>query len=515
MKSDIVLEAENLYQSGQIQKALKYYATALWRGEENNTELLCTWLNDKALITKAGEQAVCAFIASILFTIDRCDVSLQKYLWTLCQNIFDRMTICEDRNDTSDRYVVECNLYRHQKNPEKALEIILKGLAKGGTTSRYTFAGLTYLDLEKEAEAEKYIALGYQSDPKNASAYNDLGDYYFDRRQWEKASDCYYKVLETGDYNDCNWAEPSWIFCCYMSDPDPYELERLLLCAASEPDNQRAQSLCEMAAMEQLIPNVDYLVSSSESIINLVRNVRENGKTSGVTSCATSCQESASSINAMRLALEEITGKSSYFVVLANKAQKPPLEQPIDKEGLILWNYHDINTPTPAVDQPSEYISQLVEELAATDFSLPKWYEAAKKYAAMISENQYNELYGVMVFPPRQTVSQYPVEDWLFRVQFAAVCVLAHISLHEIDKICKGQLDWPIIPAFTLAAWLATQDATYIPWAEKILILIESRISQENYCFFEHAFTCAAYLLPGKDKKYYTNLWHWRQLTER
>lgn len=55
MKSDIVLEAENLYQSGQIQKALKYYATALWRGEENNTELLCTWLNDKALITKAGE----------------------------------------------------------------------------------------------------------------------------------------------------------------------------------------------------------------------------------------------------------------------------------------------------------------------------------------------------------------------------------------------------------------------------------------------------------------------------
>lgn len=88
MKSDIVLEAENLYQSGQIQKALKYYATALWRGEENNTELLCTWLNDKALITKAGEQAVCAFIASILFTIDRCDVSLQKYLWTLCQNIF-------------------------------------------------------------------------------------------------------------------------------------------------------------------------------------------------------------------------------------------------------------------------------------------------------------------------------------------------------------------------------------------------------------------------------------------
>ena len=138
----------------------------------------------------------------------------------------------------------------------------------------------------------------------------------------------------------------------------------------------------------------------------------------------------------------------------------------------------------------------------------------AKKYVAMLSESQYNELYGVMVYPPHQTIYQYPAEDWLFRVQFAAVCILAQISLHEIDKICKGQLDWPIIPAFTLAAWLATQDTSYISWAEKILNLIKSRISQENYCFFEHAFTCAAYLLPGKDKKYYTHLWLWRQSIE-
>ncbi len=514
LKSEVIKNAQNLYDSGQVQEALEYYATALWHNKENNTELLYTWLEDNSLIEKAGEQAVCTFIASILLIIDHCDASSQNRLWTLCQNIFDHMEICEDREDTSDRYVVECNLYRHQKKPEKALAIILKGLAKGGTTSRYTFAGLTYLDLEEETEAEKYIALGYQSDPNNASAYNDLGDYYFDKRQWKKASNCYYKVLQTDDYNDCNWAEPSWIFCCYMLDPDPYELELLLLFAAANLDNQRAQLLCKMAAMEQLIPNVDYLDTSSESIINLVRNVRENGNTSGVTSCATTCQESASSINAMRLALEEITGKPSHFVVLASKAQNPPLDQTIDEEGIILWNYRDINTPIPTVNQPSEDVKRVVEELASTDFSLPIWYESAKKYVAMLSESQYNELYGVMVYPPHQTIYQYPAEDWLFRVQFAAVCILAQISLHEIDKICKGQLDWPIIPAFTLAAWLATQDTSYISWAEKILNLIKSRISQENYCFFEHAFTCAAYLLPGKDKKYYTHLWLWRQSIE-
>lgn len=516
MKSDVIREAENLYQSGQTQKALKYYASSLWNEEESNPELLSTWLADNNLIKKAGEQAVCTFIGSILFTIDRCEDSLKNHLWTLCQNLLDHIIICEDREDTFDRYVVECNLYRHQKNPEKALEVILKGLGKGGTTSRYTFAGLTYLDLENEEDAEKYIALGYQSDPSNASAYNDLGDYYFDKRRWQKARECYYKVLESEDYNECSWAEPSWLFCCYMSDPEPYELERLLLCAAADLENKRAQMLCQMATVELLIPNVDYLDSSSESIINLVRNIRENGKTSTVTSCATTCQESASSINAMRLALEEITGKPSHFVVLANRAQKPPLDKTIDKEGLVLWNYHDINTPFPAVNQPSDKISTLVRKLAETEFSLSTWYQTAKEYAAMLSPNQNKELYGVMVYPPNQTDSQYPAEDWLSRVQFAAVCILAQISLDEIDKICKGQLDWPIIPAFTLAAWLTTQDASYIPRAEKILNLIENRISKENYCFFEYAFTCAAYLLPGKDKNYYTKLWQWRQsLTEK
>ena len=128
------------------------------------------------------------------------------------------------------------------------------------------------------------------------------------------------------------------------------------------------------------------------------------------------------------------------------------------------------------------------------------------------SPEQCNVLFGVMVYPPKQKNTQIFAEDWLFRVQFAAVCILAHISLHEIDKICKGQLDWPIIPAFTLAAWLASQDSSYAQWAEDILHIVRSRISQNNYCFFEYAYTCAAGLLPGKEEAYYTWMWEQRQL---
>ncbi len=109
MKSDVITKAENLYQSGQTQEALKYYASSLWNEEESNPELLSTWLADNNLIKKVGEQAVCTFIGSILFTIDRCEDSLKNHLWTLCQNLLDHIIICEDREDTFDRYVREGN----------------------------------------------------------------------------------------------------------------------------------------------------------------------------------------------------------------------------------------------------------------------------------------------------------------------------------------------------------------------------------------------------------------------
>ncbi len=511
MKSDIIKKAEHLYNTGNVQEALQYYATCLWRGEENSTELLSAWLGDTALAAKAGEHAVCTFIASVLFAIDHCEEALREKLWSLCHNTLNSIAVSEDRQDTTDRYVVECNLYRHKNEPEKALEVILKGLERGGTTSRYTFAGLTFLDLEKEEEAEKYIALGLESDPGNAAAYNDLGDYYFNKKSWKKAGECYYKVLEAGNYNDCSWAEPSWIFCCFMADASPYERERLFLCAAADIHNERAQELCRIAAIESLTPNVDYLNPSSESIINALHSMRERGITSGVARCATTCQESASAINAVRMGIEQICGKPSAFSLTSSAAQDPPLDETLDDEGIVFWKYADINTPIPAVRKPSDQVSELVGELAATNFYLPAWYEAASEYAAKLSGVQLEELYSVMVFPPKQKDNSILAEDWLFRIQFAAVCILARISLHEIDKICKGQLDWPIIPAFTLAAWLASQDPSHVQWAENILNIVESRISRKNYCFFEFAYTCAAYLLPGKDETYYTELWQRRQ----
>lgn len=511
MGSDIIREAKRLYDTGNVQQALQYYASSLWRGEEQSPELLPVWLGDPNLVAKAGEQAVCTFIACLLLVIDRYEESLRTRLWTLCHNVLSGMPQGEARQDTTDRYVVECNLYRHQKEPEKALEVILKGLAQGATVSRYTFAGLTYLDLEKEEEAEQYIAMGHQANPGDASAYNDMGDYYMARRRWKRAGECYYKVLEAGDGNDCSWAEPSWLFCRFMEGGDPYELERLALCAAADVNNDRAQWLCRMAAFERKIPNVDYLEFSTESIVNAVRSIRQSGNMSGVVSCGVSCQESASSINAVRLGLEQIYGKETSFVLSSAKAQNPPLDETLDEEGLVLWRYQDINTPIPVIDKPSEYVSGLVGELAETEFSLPVWYEAAGGYAARLSPEQWGELYGVMVYPPRQKDNEICAEDWLFKAQFAAVCILARISLHELDRICKGQLDWPIIPAFTLAAWLASQDDSYVPWAENLLGMVQSRISTENYCFFAYAYACAAYLLPGREAEYYTGMWRWRQ----
>ena len=205
----------------------------------------------------------------------------------------------------------------------------------------------------------------------------------------------------------------------------------------------------------------------------------------------------------------------SSFEIIADKPQNPPLDKTIDSEGIVLWNYMDIDHPVAALPVPSENIQNIVGELASTHYLLKSWYEAGKTYAKKISKEQVNELYGAMVHPPSQKEDNYYPEEWLSRVQFAAVCILANISLHEIDRICKGQLDWPIIPAFTLAAWLAAQDVSYAEWAENLLNIIQSRISRENYCFFEHAYVCAAYLIPNKDESYYTKMWKLRRELER
>lgn len=515
MESEIVREARRLYDAGKVQEALQYYVTALWRGEERNAELLPLWLGDPNLAAKAGEQAVCTFFACLLLVIDRYEEPLRRQLWALCHDVLDGMPQGVARQDTTDRYVVECNLYRHEKEFEKALEVIQKGLKQGTTASRYTFAGLTCLDLEREEEAERYLAMGYQANPDDASAYNDLGDHYVAKRRWKKAEGCYFKVLEAGDGNDRAWAEPSWLFCRFMAEGDPYELERLALYAASDENSDRARWLCRMAAFERKVPNVDYLEFSTESIVNAVRSIRERGKGGNVPSapvrCGTSCQESASSILAVRLGLEQIYGRETSFVLSSAKVQDPPLDETLDEEGIVLWDYRDVNAPVPAVAWPSEYVSSLVRELAETDFSLPAWYEAAGRFAAQVSTEQREELYGVMVHPPKQEKGEVFAEDWLFQVQFAAVCILARTSLRELDRICKGQLDWPIIPAFTLAAWLASQDVSCLPWAEDLMGMVQSRISKENYCFFEHAYACAAGLLPGREAAYYTEVWRWRQ----
>lgn len=514
MKSKIIEKASHLYQSGNVSEALLYYGSCLWNGQEQSLELVPIWFQDQSLLSKVPEKDLCSFIALLILIIDHYDETVQNQLWALCQDVLNRITTCEDRDDTSDRYVVECNLYRHMNEPQKALNIITKGLSKGPTTSRYTFAGLSYLDLEQETQAEHYIALGVLSDPHNASAYNDLGDYYFKKEQYQKARDCYYKVLESENRHDCEWAEPSWIFCCFMEDGNRYELERLAVYTAANPENDRAHTLCQWANFELLIPNVDYIQNSTEAIINGLSSLRESGNVSPVAKCTVSCQESASSINAVRLALEELSGQPSTFEAITNTAQDPPLDETIDDEGLVLWNYKDLNHPFAALPAPPDDINDMVAALASTDFSLKTWYEEAKSYADTLSKQHTSQLYATMIHPPKQSTTTFLAEEWLSRVQFAAVCIVAQISLHEIDRICKGQLDWPIIPAFTLAAWLASQDFSLAEWAENILQLVARRISRTNYCFFEHAYYCAAYLLPNKDQTYYIKLWQQRRALE-
>ena len=159
-----------------------------------------------------------------------------------------------------------------------------------------------------------------------------------------------------------------------------------------------------------------------------------------------------------------------------------------------------------------------VKELARSPFHLGEWYNRA---GSMCEGLSFDDLYGCMVYPPEPDDMRIPADQWLLRVQFAAVCLLAQLGKddsrmpspelivyggklpsYELTRICLGQLDWPVIPALTLLAWQAKEGLADREQALGVLSLLKTRVPEHDYCFFEHALACALSWFPGRARNF-------------
>lgn len=514
MDIELYNRVSELFSAGKEAEGLDMYGRAvLQSGDAVLLEPAEEWLKNENLVRQAGEAAVCTFIVRIMSAMDRCEEAMRDRLRKLSLKVVRNLTDCKPRQDTTDRYVTECILLRHMEMPEDALKAALEGVKLHHTASCATFAGLCYLDMKEEKAAEEYIQSGLKLDPENGSGCNDLADYFFNHRRYEKAGEFYRLVLETGDQYDSSWAEPSWLFCRYMIHGDTFDLERLAVFAATYTDNQRAEWLCESARRELLIPYVDYLPGSTEAAINFLREMRERNTDIREGRMALTCQEAASSINAIRLAITQFGKREGTFEVIVSHVPEPPLNSLASPDGMTFWKYKEDNDAVPALERPSEKTGEIVKGLAASPFSLGKWYEAAGELAKQIDGEECKEVYACMVYPPVPD-GEVLAEDWLMRVQYAAACILTRISPRELERICMGQLDWPVIPALTLLAWQAREGILNIEQASSVLFELSERVSKTDYCFFEHAIICAFTWLPGQSEEFYQDMRQWRRRLE-
>lgn len=522
---ELIDNTNRLFGEGKASEGLEAYGLAvLHSGDCSWLEALEEWLLQDKVFHQAGEETFCRLMMRVMNLVDELPEERQDRVRERCLQILGSFPETAPRQDVTDRYVVECIFYRHMGRYEEGLKAALTGLEKHGTASCATFAGLCCLALEDAEQAGLYVKKGLELDPHNGSGCNDVADYFFNRRRWDKAEEYYRLALSAKDPYDREWAEPSWIFCRYMLTEDTYELEHLAACAAAYPENDRARRLCGAAREEQRIPYVDFLPGSTEATIHFLRDLRERGSDITQGRMALTCQEAASSINAIRLHLSRYGKRDNRFDIIVSHIPDPPLNRTEVPEGAVYWHYREDNDAEPVMERPSTRIAEIVKELAGTPFSLPEWYEKGKAAAMKVGAEAQKDLYACMVYPPSPENGE-AAEEWLMQVQYAAVCILAglggrHIKAEsdlmqrckewlpspELARICLGQLDWPVIPALTLLAWqmkegIADQELSFC-----ILSSLLHRVSAHDYCFYEHALVCALTWIPGQTEGFYNNM---------
>lgn len=527
---DILAQAEDLRAQGRADDALELLGRTIL--QEHALELLdeaAVWLEDSAFLSGASEAQICRFAAMLTQVADHAAPDLRRRVWDGCLAALRALNDTAPRQDTTDRYTAECILLRHMGRMKDALAVAEEGIARHNTASNSAFAGLCYLDLDRWEEGEKAILRALDLDPENYAPCNDLADYFFNARVFSKAMGYYAMVLQNGDEHDCQWAAPSYYFCRYLQEGSASDLTRLALIAAAQSDNDRAAQLCDAVRREQLTPYEDYIPDSTDAVAKTIPDLMEKSITKA--SVGLSCQEAASAINAVRLAISRFGQREARLTVSVSHLPDPPLDQVLAPEGVRLWLYGEDNDAVPAIGAPTQQALDAVAALTARPYALADWYEQAESLAASLDSSSIPALYACMVHPSAPPEDIRP-DRWLQLVQFAAVCLLAHLKREgdvsltlrtyaehlpsqELVRICLGQLDWPIIPAVTVLAYQAKTGRAPVPAVSALLDAVYTRVPKDDYCFFEHALVCALARLPGQKEETRAALLKRRRLLEQ
>ncbi len=444
----------------------------------------------------------------------------------------------EASNLPIDKYVMTSMLYRRLKRYDKALSEAKKGFEQSPTAINANFVALCYKEMDELDEMEKYTQLSISINPSERSICNDMGDVFLLHENYAKAAQYYALAMEAGEDE---WAEPSYYYSRYLLNGEESDkmFEQLIQYSKKYNENSRAKELLDKI-YDKLYPEeslfYDQIPFSQEALTNLLYQFSTNNaeklgsdlhsltvpipdSDTKSMRTAVSCLESPSAIRAICLYLSNYDQNPINWQLICHKEPDPPFLEPVKDANTAkpfrLWNYDKSYSFTPNVKPPNEKVKERVFHLAATAYSLPAWYEQAQELALELTQADRDSLEGVMVFPPNLSNKDYQMDQWLMRVKYAAVFLLAALDEREeqipsasLKQILLGQLDCPVLAALTLLSYQTIQYPECFHEVYQLFCDFEDRIFNDSYCFFLTTYLVSILHLNGLEeekKEYYQN----------
>jgi hypothetical protein len=207
-------------------------------------------------------------------------------------------------------------------------------------------------------------------------------------------------------------------------------------------------------------PFVNYLPEPSDALINLLRGIIKDGGDLAKFKVGLSSLEAPSARLAIQLYQIEKYGQADLVVEVA-AIQQPDARIPHKPVDFVLWEYKGTE-PQTSLHLPSSHVSETISQLAQMPYLPQKWADQGSKFAKDLGVDKANELLAVMVHPPAR-LSQFPIWEWLPRVQVASAYVIARLDSgwdnsirhRYLFSLARGPMDWSVEAALLPLAYIA------------------------------------------------------------
>ena len=134
-----------------------------------------------------------------LEAIKETDLIKQKEIWKKIISIYrDHVLALDPLKD--EAYIAISDIYAKLGEPEKGLDVLDEGVQKSSKSDYLPFyLGFQYARRGDQDRALSYYQLSVSRNPRFAPALEGMGDIYSKKEEWDKARECYEKVLSLQD----------------------------------------------------------------------------------------------------------------------------------------------------------------------------------------------------------------------------------------------------------------------------------------------------------------------------